>query len=326
MDHQDKDAYEFTIIGHSNSVLSNLRNGFRTGLYNSTLIGNHNGIITANHSILMMNGAISAQGGVNLKKKDGVDNQYYFKDVSYNSANLNITFDEKDLIRDLPLEWLKRLFDHAVFNNRFKELYISEVTLDTVDDKKKILFTTSKPLENYFRDLDNLTIIPQLPYNNTVNVGSCNFVTVATHGSSAVTYGIANISMTETFSVTHGISNITRNSHEVAIGILNLSIPGVSIFTIGVGDIFKGTRKNAYMYTGDGKHYFAGIGGYEGTEYSMNKSIKDLKTVLDSKADIQSIPDVSNLATKEELHQKIQELNNTIGDLTKRIIALEQKP
>ena len=319
----------YTLIGYNNTLLGDLQSGYRTGLYDSTVIGNNNGIITANASVLIGNRYFNY---VDLKKKDGVDNKYYFSDRSDNVLNNSVTVQESYLIKNFTLKELQVLFNHAAFSNQFPELYISEVTIEDVGSKKKILFTTSKPLENYFTKLTSLNIIPYLAYNNNVNVGFGNFTVVVGHGSNGVSYGIGNFSLTDRSSVTYGISNVVHNSWEISFGIFNVSIPGVSALTLGVGDDNSTDgqyQKNAYMYTNDGRHFFAGIGGYTGKEFSLTSDIKDLKSVLDSKVDKAGI---SELASKKELQQKVDELNttiqalnSTIDSLTQRIVTLEKK-
>lgn len=78
-----------------------------------------------------------------------------------------------------------------------------------------------------------------------------------------------------------GVGTQTENIGEHADGVYNVSIPGVTQHTVGVGNASE--RKNAHTITVDGKHYVLGVGGYEGTERSLSEG-GDLASVLDNKA------------------------------------------
>lgn len=80
-----------------------------------------------------------------------------------------------------------------------------------------------------------------------------------------------------------GYKTITNNKAEHAEGTFNLSIPGKTIHTVGIG-LGDDSRMNAEEIHTDGKQYIIGIGGYDGTN-STAEGTKSVQDVIGSKID-----------------------------------------
>lgn len=76
------------------------------------------------------------------------------------------------------------------------------------------------------------------------------------------------------------------NDSEFAVGKYNNSNSDTH-FSIGIGTS-EDDRKNAYEITIDGKQYILGVGNYDGK--TIDNSVKDLKRVIDEKANQSAIP------------------------------------
>ena len=85
------------------------------------------------------------------------------------------------------------------------------------------------------------------------------------------------------YSHTEGYKTQTVNSGEHSEGILNKSIVGKTIHTVGIGS--ADDRKNAHEIHLDGSHYIVGIGGYDGKNSQTAQSIQTVLSNIQSKTD-----------------------------------------
>lgn len=87
-----------------------------------------------------------------------------------------------------------------------------------------------------------------------------------------------------------GYKTITKNKAEHAEGTFNLSIPGKTVHSVGIGNgdsedpAQEKHRKNAEEIHTDGKQYIIGVGGYDGTN-STTEGTKSVQEVIGSKMD-----------------------------------------
>lgn len=320
-----------TMFGHNNRFGGTDEITGTSTCLNYSILGVYDSYIPTAYSSVIL-GSTSLTYNL-LEETSPGSNKFYLKESYYNR---NIGINSKYLIDNFSLSELKYFFIKARIRPDLHDLYISDVEIDNNNSNgPMVVLSFSKPYYDYFSKRSRPNILIKSPNNRRINIGFSNFTPSWTSHTCSVTCGVGNICITPNIpTVSYGMCNALLNELEATFGICNCPIRRVSRLTLGVGsslgrDIIQ---KNAYMYTNDGKHYFAGVGGYEGTERELTPSIKDLKSILDSKAEVSQLPDISILATKDELEakvnqltSKIEELTATIQSLTRRLTDLEQK-